>query len=352
MVNKSFFFIPDISGFTSFVNGVDIDHSQHIVSELLELIIDEDELGLSLAEVEGDAVFLYKNDEIPSFKSIVKQISKTYRKFHEHLMLYNTRRVCHCGACTSASELTLKFIVHVGESSLMNVKGHSKPYGTEVIKVHRLMKNSIAGNDYALFSQELLEELGQKENQELQLGNDNYEELGTVEYQSMDLHHLKAEIPVPAIPLPGYKIQEPIVLSQSIDSAKGNVFELITNLDKRKDWSIGPSAYLFDEKVINRIGTKHVCIVGDKNIEFETVTGDFGKNKLVYGEKTKDVPIFKEATTYFILEGDDKSTDLKVEFHFELIPVIGWLLKPFIMKKFVASIKENLKMIKKFAEAA
>ena len=39
MTNRGLIFIPDISGFTRFVNEVEIDHSRHIIQELLEVII-------------------------------------------------------------------------------------------------------------------------------------------------------------------------------------------------------------------------------------------------------------------------------------------------------------------------
>lgn len=53
-------FILDISGFTEFVHYTEISHSKHIVSELLELLIDENSIGLELAEIEGNALFFYK----------------------------------------------------------------------------------------------------------------------------------------------------------------------------------------------------------------------------------------------------------------------------------------------------
>ena len=42
MANTTTIFIPDITGFTSFVNQTEIEHSQHIISELLEVIIDSE----------------------------------------------------------------------------------------------------------------------------------------------------------------------------------------------------------------------------------------------------------------------------------------------------------------------
>ena len=39
MENKGLLFIPDISGFTRFVNAVEIEHSRFIIQELLETLI-------------------------------------------------------------------------------------------------------------------------------------------------------------------------------------------------------------------------------------------------------------------------------------------------------------------------
>ena len=63
MTQKAILFIPDISGFTEFVHHTDINHSRHIISELLELLIDSNNMGLELAEIEGDALFLYKIED-------------------------------------------------------------------------------------------------------------------------------------------------------------------------------------------------------------------------------------------------------------------------------------------------
>ena len=67
MSSNSFLFVPDITGFTEFVNKTEIDHSQHIISELLENIIDSNQLGLEISEVEGDAVLFYKKNDVRLF---------------------------------------------------------------------------------------------------------------------------------------------------------------------------------------------------------------------------------------------------------------------------------------------
>ena len=123
----------------------------------MELIIDSDDLKLSVAEVEGDAVFFYKVEDVPKANDILEQIQKTYVRFHEQLKLYETRRICDCGACSTAANLSLKFIVHEADLSMITVKGKEKPFGEDVIRIHRLLKNSIAEKEYLLYTENMLD---------------------------------------------------------------------------------------------------------------------------------------------------------------------------------------------------
>ena len=46
---NTLFFLPDISGFTQFINTTEVTHAKHIISELLELLINENK-GLPILE--------------------------------------------------------------------------------------------------------------------------------------------------------------------------------------------------------------------------------------------------------------------------------------------------------------
>ena len=56
MENKGLLFIPDISGFSRFVSQTEIEHSRLIIQELLETLINANQMGLEVSEVEGDAI--------------------------------------------------------------------------------------------------------------------------------------------------------------------------------------------------------------------------------------------------------------------------------------------------------
>lgn len=153
----SLLFIPDISGFTNFIHTTEIKHSQHIISELLELLIDCNDLDMELAEIEGDALFFFKLNQIPNLDELLTQIKKSFLRFHHHLQLYENKRICQCGACTTASELDLKFVVHIGSFEFIEVKGKRKPLCECVITVHRLLKNKINSDEYILITKDMVD---------------------------------------------------------------------------------------------------------------------------------------------------------------------------------------------------
>ena len=143
MKHKGLIFIPDISGFTQFVNSVELKHSQHIIQELLEIILDTNHMGLNVSEVEGDAILFYRLGELPDLDVMYRQVEKMFLSFHKQLELYESRRTCHCNACISAIHLSLKIITHYGEFTEYRIGNFLQLIGKDVIIAHQLLKNDI-----------------------------------------------------------------------------------------------------------------------------------------------------------------------------------------------------------------
>src|SRR5689334_12850804 len=99
MQNRGLLFIPDISGFTKFVSETEIDHSRQIIQELLEVLINSNEMGLEISEIEGDAILFYKFGEPPQIDQVYKQVEKMFRSFHKSLIAYDQNKYCQCKAC-------------------------------------------------------------------------------------------------------------------------------------------------------------------------------------------------------------------------------------------------------------
>ena len=150
-MEKALYFMPDISGFTKFVNNTGIEHGIHIIAELLELLIDCTTLDLELVEIEGDALFMFTS-KIPNYKQLLEQTTAMLENFHQHTKSYESKRICNCGSCRTTTNLELKFLVHYGELAFIKVKKNIKPYGRDVIKIHSLLKNKVPVNEYILFS--------------------------------------------------------------------------------------------------------------------------------------------------------------------------------------------------------
>jgi len=157
MENRGLLFIPDISGFTRFVNEIEIEHSRHIIQQLLEVLINANDSGLEISEIEGDAILFYRFGEPLQLETLYKQVEKMFRAFHQHLISYDHRKICQCKACVSAINLSLKVITHYGEFTSYNVKQFKKLIGKDVIVAHQLLKNDINQNEYWLVTENLLQ---------------------------------------------------------------------------------------------------------------------------------------------------------------------------------------------------
>ena len=98
MENKGLLFIPDISGFTRFINEIEIEHSRHIIQQLLEVLINANNIGLEISEIEGDAILVYKFGQPLELEAIYKQVEQMFCAFHRHINAYNNRKICQCRA--------------------------------------------------------------------------------------------------------------------------------------------------------------------------------------------------------------------------------------------------------------
>src|SRR3989304_6285278 len=89
---RGYLVLADISGFTAYLAGTELEHAHEIIRELLEFIVERLRPLLTLAQIEGDAVLAYAPEaRVP-------------------------RRVtCTCTACRNVTTLDLKFLVHHGE---------------------------------------------------------------------------------------------------------------------------------------------------------------------------------------------------------------------------------------------
>jgi Protein of unknown function (DUF2652) len=264
-------FMPDISGFTQFVNETEILHSQHIVQELLEILIDSNHLNLEICEVEGDAIFFYRLGNRPDLKALLLQVEKMFTRFHKYLKLYEHQRICPCGACKSAAQLTLKVVAHFGEVTHLSVKDHKKLFGKDVILIHRLLKNSLAKKEYVLITDSVTEKILQTS--ELpgwfapQPGKEQYD-VGPVQFLFSDLSPLHDIISIRNIPAHNSSLKTSVAFTEEeiIAAPMEKIFEALLNLHQRSrliESSKTPEKVTDDS--LARLGTRHYCLITKNN---------------------------------------------------------------------------------------
>ena len=342
MTQNALLFIPDISGFTEFVHHTEISHSRHIISELLEVLIDSNAYQLELAEIEGDALFFYKVDDNVDVEMLKKQIQDMYIAFHTHLKRYEYERICHCGACSSAYNLSLKFIAHYGEIEFIKVKDSTKPYGSNVIQVHRLLKNDVPLSEYALFTSNLfpLNSVSEEEKSTETIAQYDF---GDITYTYKGLSRFKEQLPyVPPVPkdVPKYKI---LSKTEIIKSPIFDLYEVISNFDYRLLWTKGVDKLEYEKNKVNRAGQKHKCLIANGQIVNQTtVTKSIAEGELVYGESTQEIPFTKQVSIYYVLKKQsDKETLVSIEVFADFRP-FGWFFKGLLKKIFKKNLAENI----------
>jgi class 3 adenylate cyclase len=157
--------LADISGYTSYLAGVELEHADEVLTDLLETIVTSFESLLTIAKLEGDAVFAYVPEAmVPRGETLLELLEATYVAFCDRREAARRRTTCTCRACRSIPQLDLKFIVHTGEYILQRVAGITELLGSDVNLVHRLLKNGVAEatgwHAYALFTASCFARIG------------------------------------------------------------------------------------------------------------------------------------------------------------------------------------------------
>ena len=159
MTDHATILIPDISGYTEFLSKTELDHSSHIINELLELLVESNNTDFTLSEIEGDALLFYRKGEPIAFDALTRQCLEMFRNFHIRIKVIERDSICQCGACQTASNLTMKFIVHYGTIKEIKVANFSKASGLDMVIAHRLLKNSINSSEYILVTNHYLDRI-------------------------------------------------------------------------------------------------------------------------------------------------------------------------------------------------
>ena len=192
VTQHGYLLLADISGYTSFVAGTELEHSHEIITDLLVAICEKIETIMGIHKLEGDAVFAYINEaRLPHGERLLDLIDSTYTAFRDKRDAMRRGTTCTCNACVNIPSLDLKFIAHHGDYIIQTVRDKQEMIGSDVNLAHRLMKNHIAEKTgwhaYMLLTEQCLEHM-HVNLEDAHVSIESYEHLEETKTFSLDLH--------------------------------------------------------------------------------------------------------------------------------------------------------------------
>ncbi len=144
MTQQGFLLIADITGYTMFLTKSELEHAQGILDSLLKSVLTEIKAPLALSNLQGDAVLAYlPASKLPQPQYLLDAIERIYCGFVDMLQSMQRNTTCSCNACRNIKALDLKFFLHYGVYATQAIAGRTELQGSEVIRLHRLLKNKV-----------------------------------------------------------------------------------------------------------------------------------------------------------------------------------------------------------------
>src|SRR5262249_50381281 len=154
----------DISGYTKYLSGVELDHSLDILAALIGATSAPLRGAWEIKEIEGDAIYAYAPQGAFDGDALLATVEASYGGFADERAFIQRSTSCTCRACASVPDLDLKIIAHSTELARHVLAGVEKLVGPGVIVAHRLLKNTVEGRcgvrGYAFFSAETVAACG------------------------------------------------------------------------------------------------------------------------------------------------------------------------------------------------
>jgi uncharacterized protein YndB with AHSA1/START domain len=276
-VQRGCLLLADITGYTKYLAGVELEHSHDILADLIGAMVTQLQGRFKLAKLEGDAVFCYaqEEDDVDGAAAITT-VEATYFAFQERLRNIKYATTCACDACRLIPDLTLKVLLHAGQFVLHEVVGNRELIGPDVVLAHRLLKNTVTERTglrgYALLTESCVERfgldpraLGMREHREA------YEDVGDVNgwIHDLEARWREAQKRTVAYLGPG---EAQIDVEVDLPAAPAIVWDWLTSPAKRVQWQ--PDTERVDEFPVAGIrgaGTTNHCVHGGGQVVTEEI---------------------------------------------------------------------------------
>lgn len=269
---EGFLLIADITGYTWYLSESELEHAQDTLTELLELLVDQTRPPLVISRLAGDAVLSYGlHDNFFQGQTFIEIVENTYVAFRKAIEMMVMNNTCRCNACANVSKLDLKFFLHFGSFGIQRIAHHDELVGSEVVLLHRLLKNHVTEKSgfeaYALYTEAAIEHLNAEELLESMTPHyESYEHLGQVKVWLQDLHPLwesrKQEM---VIKIPADEVD--MEFSMDVDVPPERLWDYMIQPEFRNGL-IGSDRMVITKRSQGRIaaGTVYQCYHGDNLI--------------------------------------------------------------------------------------
>lgn len=317
-------FIPDISGFTRFIQQSGSPLAPQLIADLLEILIEANLLDLEVSEIQGDAILFYRLGPPPPVQELVLQCRRIFLDFQNYVRLVERDLDSDLSAALRSHDLTIKIIVHFGRVSVAQIRQFTKLMGRDVIVVHRLLKNNITGSEYILLSDGYLNTQDPAEVARsftwtrLLRGTCLYDYLGEICYRYAYLSPLRLLLnghqngtPAPGSQRNALQVQRPIRVPAAY------ALRVISNFRLRPNWMPGVRDVHYDVTKAGRLGTSYKVQLNRGQIDFQAVQRFEDATRIEYVEKISLFRLFPNSLLFFFLEPQpDDSCLVTLEFRY------------------------------------
>src|SRR5260221_12569785 len=109
------FGIGDISGYTGFLAGVELEHAQDIIADVMDTMVRRLRPPFRLAKFEGDAAFFYAVADKVDGSVLQDAVEAADFAFRKRLRNISQATSCPCSACSRMQDLDLNSACHHGK---------------------------------------------------------------------------------------------------------------------------------------------------------------------------------------------------------------------------------------------
>ncbi len=268
--------IADISGYTEYLQGVELDHAQDVIADLITALVNPLRPLFRLNKLEGDAAFLYSPTENVDGSGLLDMVEDSYFSFRRRVTTIERATTCKCGACELIPRLDLKIIVHQGTVAHQEMLGLDELVGPDVVLVHRMLKNDVeeatGTRAYAMLTDAVVRSMGlEPDLLDMTPFESEFADVGT---QRSWIHDLDKAWRKERARRRVYVAPEDSVFTMdhfAPDVDVSHAWQYLTQADLRQKWEIGYEEVIEFVEGRRGVGSETHCVHGEGVIKEEVI---------------------------------------------------------------------------------